>query len=228
MWGMFMMGWNDGTAGSLLPALQRNYHIGFAVVSLVFVANAVGFVSASIANVSVAQKVGFGKTLVIGSLAQLAAYAVQCSASPILVFVLAYVSSGVGVSLQLAQIMDFAVSLNKNADLKMAMFHASHGMGALCSPLVATQFAAMSNRWSFHFLVSLGCAITNTASLAIVFRFKPLNNALEKAGQNIRPASASQDNHYAQLSSSGSKLCISLLSSYSPTSVLKWRLRVGL
>ncbi|KAL5481136.1 hypothetical protein ACEPAI_10077 [Sanghuangporus weigelae] len=199
MWAMFLMGWNDGTAGPLLPALQRNYHVGFAIVSLVFVANGVGFVSASIANVSVAQKVGFGKTLVIGSLAQLAAYAVQCSAPPFPVFALAYVASGVGVSLQLAQIMDFAVSLNKNADLKMAILQASYGIGALCSPLVATQFAAMSNRWSFHFLVSLGCAIINTASLAIVFRFKPLNDVLEKAGQTIRPASASQGNRYAQI-----------------------------
>ncbi|KAL5481131.1 hypothetical protein ACEPAI_10072 [Sanghuangporus weigelae] len=199
MWAMFLMGWNDGTAGPLLPALQRTYHVGFAIVSLVFVANGVGFVSASIANVSVAQKIGFGKTLVIGSLAQLAAYTVQCSAPPFPVFVLAYVSSGVGVSLQLAQIMDFAVSLNKNAALKMAILHASFGMGALCSPLAATQFAAMPDRWSFHFLVSLGCAIINTTSLSIVFRFKPLNDVLEKAGQTIRPASASQDNRYAQL-----------------------------
>ncbi|KAL5522811.1 hypothetical protein ACEPAG_8829 [Sanghuangporus baumii] len=194
MWVMFLMVWNDGTVGPLLPALQKNYHVGFAVLSLVFVASGVGFVSASIANVSVAQK-----TLVIGSLAQLAAYAVQCCVPPFHVFVLAYVSSGAGVSLQLAQIMDFAVSLNKNATLKMAILHASFGMGTLCSPLATTQFAAMPDRWSFHFLVSLGCMIINTTSLSIVFRFKSLNDVLEKAGQTIRPASASQGNRYAQI-----------------------------
>ena len=26
-WAMFMQGWNDGTNGPLLPAMQRNYHV---------------------------------------------------------------------------------------------------------------------------------------------------------------------------------------------------------
>ena len=45
------------------------------------------------------------------------------------------------------------------------------GAGALASPLVATQFAQLRH-WSFHYLVSLGIALSNTAILAIVFRFK--------------------------------------------------------
>jgi hypothetical protein len=45
------------------------------------------------------------------------------------------------------------------------------GAGALCAPLVATQFAQM-HKWSFHYLVSLGIAISNTIVLIFVFRFK--------------------------------------------------------
>ena len=45
------------------------------------------------------------------------------------------------------------------------------GIGAFASPLAATQFAQLP-RWSFHYLISLGIAITNAISLIAVFRFK--------------------------------------------------------
>lgn len=45
------------------------------------------------------------------------------------------------------------------------------GVGAFSSPLIATQFAQRSH-WSFHYLVLLGIALSNTFSLIAVFRFK--------------------------------------------------------
>lgn len=45
------------------------------------------------------------------------------------------------------------------------------GLGAFAAPLVATQFAQM-DRWSFHYLTSLGLAVCNTIILAVVFRFR--------------------------------------------------------
>ena len=47
----------------------------------------------------------------------------------------------------------------------------SKGVGALSSPLVATQFSVLS-RWSFHYLTSLGVALLNTILLVVVFRLK--------------------------------------------------------
>ena len=43
------------------------------------------------------------------------------------------------------------------------------GLGALSSPLVATQFAQLP-RWSFHYMVSLGVAMANTVALLWVIR----------------------------------------------------------
>jgi hypothetical protein len=45
------------------------------------------------------------------------------------------------------------------------------GVGALCAPLVATQFAQMQ-RWNFHYFTSLGIAVANVAVLSLVFRFR--------------------------------------------------------
>ena len=80
--------------------------------------------------------------------------------------------TGLGIW-QNAQCMVFAVSMDRNSALKMGFLHASYGTGAFAAPLVATQFAAMP-RWSFHFLISLGIAIINLASLTLVFKLQDL------------------------------------------------------
>jgi hypothetical protein len=40
-WSFFLQGWNDGTVGPLLPVIQRDYGIGFAIAALLFVFNCV-------------------------------------------------------------------------------------------------------------------------------------------------------------------------------------------
>jgi hypothetical protein len=50
-------------------------------------------------------------------------------------------------------------------------FSITIGLGALVSPLVATQFAQL-HRWSFHYLVTLAVAALNTVLLICIFKFK--------------------------------------------------------
>lgn len=45
------------------------------------------------------------------------------------------------------------------------------GLGAFTAPLVATQFADRQ-RWSFHYLISLGIAILEVTALSAALRFK--------------------------------------------------------
>lgn len=51
------------------------------------------------------------------------------------------------------------------------------GLGAFASPLVATQFAQMKH-WSFHYLCSLGIAVSNVVCIALVFRLKDQDGML--------------------------------------------------
>jgi hypothetical protein len=54
------------------------------------------------------------------------------------------------------------------------------GAGALSSPLIATQFSQL-RQWYFHYLVSLGMAISNTIILYAVFGFKTQDGQLHSA-----------------------------------------------
>ncbi|KAG7095459.1 hypothetical protein E1B28_006199 [Marasmius oreades] len=199
----FLEGWNDGTIGPLLPVMQREYRVGFAVVSLLFVTNCVGFVAGAFINVYVNDRMGFGKVMVLGSLFQLIAYIIQSPAPPFPVMVMSYFFAGLGLSFQNAQGNGFVGSL-PSPSLKLMMLHASYGLGAFASPLLSTYFSGKQH-WSRHFVVSACIAVTNTAVLIAVFRGKTQNELMRESGIQVedhaaaRCASAAGPNIYRQI-----------------------------
>ncbi|KAI0052068.1 MFS general substrate transporter [Auriscalpium vulgare] len=197
-WTLFLAGWNDGTTGPLLPRMQEVYHVGFAVVSLIFIANCVGFVAGSISNIYLTDRLGFGRVIVIGSTAQIVAYAIEAPAPPFPLFAIGFVVNGFGIALQDAQANGFVASYKENAAAKMGFLHAAYGAGALAAPLVATQFAQL-HRWSFHYLVSLGIALSNAIILIAVFRFKTQDECLAQIGQAAGELGESEDSKYSQI-----------------------------
>ncbi|KAI0358139.1 MFS general substrate transporter [Trametes cingulata] len=178
-WTLFLAGWNDGTTGPLLPRMQTVYHVGFALVSLVFVSNCLGFISAAAANVWLTDRLGFGK---VSSVIQLLSYVLEAPAPPFPVFVIGYYLNGFGIALQEAGANSYVASLKENTSSKFGILHAIYGVGACAAPLVATQFAQL-NHWSFHYLVSMGIAFANCLFLLAMFQLKDRDTCLTEIGQ---------------------------------------------
>ncbi|KAK1232469.1 hypothetical protein PQX77_004407 [Marasmius sp. AFHP31] len=176
----FLEGWNDGTLGPLLPVIQRDYQVGFAVVSLLFVTNCIGFVTGAFVNVYFNDRLGFGKVMVIGAICQLIAYIIQSPAPPFPVMAMSYFFAGFGLSFQNAQGNGYVGSL-PSASMKLMVLHASYGVGAFAAPLVSTHFSG-TRHWSRHFVISAGIAVSNAAILATVFRGKPQNELMHEIG----------------------------------------------
>ncbi|KAI9438606.1 MFS general substrate transporter [Lactarius indigo] len=145
-WTLFLIGWSDSSTGPLLPRIQSVYDVGFAVVSVIFIANCIGFVAGSTLNIFLNDKLGFGKTIVLGSVAQMVAFSIQASAPPFPLFAIAYAINGFGASFEDAQANGFVANYKDNAAAKMGILHAAYGVGALAAPLVATQFSQL-HRW---------------------------------------------------------------------------------
>ncbi|KAF9034189.1 MFS general substrate transporter [Hymenopellis radicata] len=180
-WLKMLSGWNDGTSGPLIPRLQEVYQINFIVVSLIFVMACVGFLAGAFMNVPLTDKFGFGKVVFFASFCQVVVYALQSAALPFPAYAALFVLNGVGLSLQDAQAVTYVASLKDHPEMKMMLLQASYGAGAFASPLVATQFATMEH-WSFHYLVSLGLALINTAMLGFIFKWRDLDACLERVG----------------------------------------------
>ncbi|PCH35199.1 MFS general substrate transporter [Wolfiporia cocos MD-104 SS10] len=192
----FLEGWNDGSTGPLIPRIQRNYKIGFAIVSILFVTNCVGFLSGAVMNVWLDHKFGFGKVVVFGALIQLVGYAMMAPGGPFPVMCVAFIFTGYGISLQNAQANGF-VGNQQNSRVKFGFLHASYGLGALVAPLVATYFSTAVH-WSFHYMISAGIAVSNTILLLVVFRLRDLDAVMADAGQAAREAGESE-NLYHQI-----------------------------
>ncbi|KAG6812458.1 hypothetical protein H0H92_002723 [Tricholoma furcatifolium] len=183
---LFLAGWNDGTQGPLLPRIQTVYNVAPTPGSK-------GFFTGALANVPLSDKLGFGKVTSLepilipklGSTLQAIGYTLMAPALPFPVLLIAYMINGFGLALQDAQANGYVASLDSNAETKMGILHAVYGAGALCSPLVATQFAQYKH-WSFHYLASLGISIFSIIVLVAVFRFRTQDECLTAIGQVIQ------------------------------------------
>ena len=193
-WTLFLAGWNDGSTGPLLPRIREVYHVGFTIVSLLFVLACVGFVGGALINVPLGDKLGFGKMIVLGSLFQLVAHCLQAASVPFPLFIISFTINGIGIAVQDAQANGFVASLKDNAEAKMGVLHAAYGAGAFAAPLISTQFAQLRH-WSFHYLISVGIAISNTLLLMAVFRFKNQDDCLREIGQPVEHNSGSDSGH---------------------------------
>ncbi|KAI0741084.1 hypothetical protein C8Q76DRAFT_791441 [Earliella scabrosa] len=126
LWTMFLSGWNDATTGPLIPRIQSVYDIGFAVVSLIFVFNFLGFALAATANVWLNDRYGFGKVIVLGAAAQIVGYVFEAPAPPFPLFVAGHFVNGFGIALQ-ATSNSFVAALNDGVSTKLAVLHACYG-----------------------------------------------------------------------------------------------------
>ncbi|KAJ7165532.1 major facilitator superfamily domain-containing protein [Mycena crocata] len=197
-WTLFLAGWNDGSVGPLVPRIQQVYHLGYTIVSLLFVLQFVGAICGALLNVGLNEKYGFGKLLLLGSSMQVVAYTLQAAALPFPVFVLGSFINGAGLAIQDAQANGYVAGIAENSETKMGFVQAAYGAGALVAPLVSTQFAQLQH-WSFHYLVSLGVTGLNTAFLAVVFRARTQDECLARIGQVGGETGTSERSHFRQI-----------------------------
>ncbi|KAK7044710.1 MFS domain-containing protein [Favolaschia claudopus] len=179
---MFLSMFLGASSGPLIPRMQKVYNVSFLVVSLTFVLSCIGFISGAIMNVHWTDKLGFGRMIVLGALLQIVGYSIQAPAPPFPLFVISFIFNGFGIAIQNAQANAYVASLKHNSELYMGMLHASYGAGALSSPLAATQFAQLQH-WSFHYLVSLGLALSNTIVLTLTFRGRTQDECMALVGE---------------------------------------------
>ncbi|KZS91214.1 MFS general substrate transporter [Sistotremastrum niveocremeum HHB9708] len=194
----FLMGWNDGATGPLLPTIQRFYKVDFAIVSLLFLSNSIGFIVGALSNIKLSDKIGFGKTFVAATIALIIGYTVQASGPPFPLFAIGYALNGWGLAIYNAQGNMYVTSM-PNSAFRLGFAHASYGTGALVVPLAATQFAQMP-RWQFYYLTSLGLALINCLLLILVFRFQRYEDLLGQTGQApIEQSAASQGSIFKRM-----------------------------
>ncbi|EJF64656.1 MFS general substrate transporter [Dichomitus squalens LYAD-421 SS1] len=179
---IYVAGWNDGTTGPLIPRLQEVYHVSYAVVSLIFIANSIGFISGASVYMYLTDRFGFGMMMFVASLIVAVGNALQASGAPFPAFVIGFLFAGFGGAFLDAGSNGYLASLSEDTSTKMGIMHAVYGVGAMCAPLVSTQFASLP-RWHLVYLIHIGLVVTNGIVQAFTFKFKSTDECLKEVGQ---------------------------------------------
>ena len=122
-------GMNDSAPGALVPYLEEEYHIGYAIVSLIFVANAAGFVSAAASTHIIQKRLGRAKSYVLAEAFLIVAYIMLVCQPPFGVIALAFYFAGFGMSINLALNNVFCANLAKGTTA-LGILHGSYGVCA--------------------------------------------------------------------------------------------------
>lgn len=169
-------GFSDAAPGALLPTMEAHYNISYSIVSLIWMANAAGFIL--IAGFSHKIQPWFGKqwSVTMGCLFSVVAYACIASGGPFPLIVAGFFFSGMGLATVLAQSNVFLAKLDKQSKY-LAIFHACYGGGATVLPLAATSMVNSGIKWNYVYLILLALMLLN--SISCYFAFKGANEDLK-------------------------------------------------
>lgn len=117
--------------------MSRYYHIGYALVSLIFVTTAVGFILAAFFIDALRARVGRSRSMIIANATIITGYVVIICTPPFPLVVAAFFLLGIGAAMNLALGNVFAANLH-NAGKMLGAMHGSYGMGGVLGPLIAT------------------------------------------------------------------------------------------
>lgn len=165
----FAGGLNDSAPGALIPYMEKDYNIGYAIVSLIFVTNAVGFILAAPLTQMLELKLGRSKTYSLATSLTTAGYIILVCKPPFPAVVASFFLLGLGMAVNLALNNVFCANL-VNGTAALGALHGAYGIGGIIGPLVATALASHGVRWSYFYSINLAMSLINMVFSAWAFR----------------------------------------------------------
>nr|POE72370.1 bypass of stop codon protein 6 [Quercus suber] len=151
----FGNGMNDSATGALIPYLESWYGISYAIVSLIFITNAVGFILAAFFADPLVARLGRSRLLMLSELFMIAGYIIVACSPPFAAVVVAYLILGFGNAINLAMNNVFCANL-ANSTVILGAAHGSYGIGGIAAPIVATSLVSNGIHWARFYLITIG------------------------------------------------------------------------
>ncbi|CAG8124442.1 unnamed protein product [Penicillium salamii] len=161
-------GMNDSAPGALIPYIEKHYNIGYAIVSLIFVTNALGFILAAPLTHSIERKLGRARSYALALSVQAIGYVVIICQPPFPAVVASFFLLGFGMALALALSNVYCANL-ANYTTALGCSHGFYGIGGIIAPLFATAMVSDGIRWSFFYIITLAVAIFNLGYVSWAF-----------------------------------------------------------
>ncbi|CAM1511727.1 Fc.00g092400.m01.CDS01 [Cosmosporella sp. VM-42] len=150
---------SDSAAGALIPYMEKYYNIGYGVVSLIFVGQALGFVFVAVVLDTLRAKLGRAKTLGLGQGLVALAYIPLIAGAPFGIIVTSFFFVGFSIAINVGLGNIFCGGL-QNGTFMLGLLHGSYGVGGTTGPLIATALVTVADAvWTRYYLVTFGVAL---------------------------------------------------------------------
>ncbi|KAK9450346.1 major facilitator superfamily domain-containing protein [Limtongia smithiae] len=154
-WIIVSIGLNDGSVGALLPQIEAYYNINYAIVSTIWLANSIGFITIAVVTHWLYSRLGRVGMFVLGTAFLTMAFAILAPGPPFGAVLVAFFLSGLGAALVNSQANVF-VSYLQHTEAMFGVMHGSYGVGATFGPLIATAMVDKGMLWSHYYFILLG------------------------------------------------------------------------
>jgi len=188
----FVVGMTDGVLGSLLPHIEEYYKISYAIVSLLWLGNAIGYILVAFTAHHLDNYLGRTKMATLSCICFTIMYAIASSGTKFPIMVIAWFFGGIGGGAGLSQFNIFLSKLH-NSSKFLGLFHGTYGLGAFLAPLIGTVMVDKSIKWHFFYLILLGVEILNI--FFVTLSFKGCEEDL-KRWEHVDTAAATDDNYH--------------------------------
>lgn len=163
------VGMTDGVLGALLPHIEEYYDISYAVVSLLWLGNAIGYVLVAFTAHHLDNHLGRQKMATLSCICFTIMYAVASSGTKYPVMVVAWFFGGIGGGTGLSQFNIFLSKL-QNSSKYLGLFHGTYGFGAFIAPLIGTAMVDHGVEWHYFYLILLGIELFNIVFVTLAFK----------------------------------------------------------
>ncbi|KAK0666898.1 major facilitator superfamily domain-containing protein [Cercophora samala] len=173
----FVSGVNDGSIGALIPHIIRSYGVTTAIVSALYAASFLGWLSAAFSNTHLSQRLDLGAMMVLGAAFQVAAHALRAWPTPPFgLFISTFWFASIGQAFQDTQANTYVAS-EKGLTVHrwLGFIHAMYMAGCLVAPFAASPIASSPSKegrsqWYLFYTVPLGLGVANFALAMVAFR----------------------------------------------------------
>lgn len=157
-----LAGLTDSAPGALIPYMEKHYNIGYAVVSLIFISNAFGFIAAAPFVDALRARLGRAKATFIANIIVALGFIPLLAAAPFPAVVVGYSFIGFGFAINLAISNVFSANL-QNGTVLLGAMHGSYGIGGTVGPLIATSIVSTlgPEAWNRYYILSIALALAN-------------------------------------------------------------------
>ena len=145
----------------------RHYDTSYGVASLLFVANALGFIIAALFIGGTTDRLGYAKTFALCQLIIAVGHAPLSWAAPFPVLIPSFFLMGSGGSFALTLSNVFCGSLRSTGISSLAAVNGAYGVGATVGPLLSS--LAARTVWSRYYLLTLGLTIVSGVFVTYAF-----------------------------------------------------------